>query len=198
MTNLLRPSKRPRVGWGGWRSDRRGSAFVEFGLLMPIYLLVIGGVIDIGRAISMEFNLSNGVSAAANFALNNASSSNSTNGQTLANNLANILASGYSTGWANATVVVNNGPSASITNGGAIVTSGTASNANSFYCPTGSVKVGITWGTAHSSAGTSCSTGGPLSGNFIVLSATKSFTTLVLPASIMSNSFTVSAVVQVQ
>jgi hypothetical protein len=31
-----------------------------------------------------------------------------------------------------------------------------------------------------------------------VLSATKSFTTLVLPASIMSNSFSVSAVVQVQ
>jgi hypothetical protein len=31
-----------------------------------------------------------------------------------------------------------------------------------------------------------------------VLSATRSFTTLVLPTSIMSNSFTVSAVVQVQ
>lgn len=198
MTNSLRPSKRPRAGLGGWRSDRRGSAFVEFGLLTPIYLLVIGGVIDIGRAISMEFNLSAGVTAATNFALNNASNSNSTNGQTLANNLANILASSYSTGWANATVVVNNGPSASITNGGAIVTSGTASNANSFYCPTGSVKVGITWGTAYASAGTSCSTGGPLSGNFIVLSATKSFATLVLPTSMMSNSFTVSAVVQVQ
>ena len=70
MTNSLRPSKRPRMGWGGWRSDRRGSSFLEFGLLMPIYVLVIGGVIDIGRAISMEFNLSNGVSAAANFAMN--------------------------------------------------------------------------------------------------------------------------------
>ncbi len=198
MTNSLRPSKRPRVGWGGWRRDRRGSSLLEFGLLMPIYVLVIGGVIDIGRAISMEFNLSSGVSAAANFAMNNAANATSTNGQTLANNLANILASSYSTGWANATVVVNNGPSASITNGGAIVTSGTASNANSFYCPTGSVKVGITWGTAYASAGTSCSTGGPLSGSFIVLSATKSFTTLILPPSIMSNSFTVSAVVQVQ
>ncbi|MFY9834780.1 MAG: pilus assembly protein, partial [Methylocystis sp.] len=162
------------------------------------YILVIGGVIDIGRAISMEFNLSSGVSAAASFALNNTSSSNSTNGQTLANNLANILASSYSTGWANATVVVNNGPSASITNGGAIVTSGTASNANSFYCPTGSVKVGITWGSSYTSAGTSCSTGGPVSGQYIVLSATKSFTALILPPSIISNSFTVSAVVQVQ
>jgi Flp pilus assembly protein TadG len=200
MTNSLRPSKRPRAGWGGWRSDRRGSAFVEFGLLAPIYLLVIGGVIDIGRAISMEFNLSNGVSAAANFALNQAVSAplTSSNAQTWANNLANIVASSYSTGWANATVVVNNSITATITNGGAISTTGSTTNANSFYCPTGSVKVGITWGSSYTSAGQSCSTGGPLSGKYIVLSATKSFTALILPASIMSNSFTVSAVVQVQ
>jgi hypothetical protein len=37
-----------------------------------------------------------------------------------------------------------------------------------------------------------------VSGQYIVLSATKSFTALILPPSIMSNSFTVSAVVQVQ
>ena len=63
---------------------------------MPIYLLVIGGVIDIGRAISMEFNLSNGVSAAANFALNQAASAPLTSTQRArrwANNLANIVAS---------------------------------------------------------------------------------------------------------
>jgi Flp pilus assembly protein TadG len=198
MTNSLRSSKRPRAAWGHWRSDRRGSAFVEFGLLMPIYILVIGGVIDIGRAISMEFNLSNGVSAASSFALNNATSASSTSGATLASNLVNILASSYSASWANATVVVNNGPSASITNGGSVATSGTAANADKFYCPTGSVKVGITWGSAFSSAGVSCSTGGPVSGKYIVLSATKSFTALILPASIISNSFTVSAVVQVQ
>ena len=122
----------------------------------------------------------------------------SSNAQTCANNLANIVASSYSTGWANATVVVNNSLTASITNGGAISTTGTSTNANSFYCPTGSVKVGITWGSSYTSAGTSCSTGGPVSGQYIVLSATKSFTALILPASIMSNSFTVSAVVQVQ
>ena len=165
---------------------------------MPIYILVIGGVIDIGRAISMEFNLSNGVSAAASFALNNASSASSASGAALASNLVNILASSYSAGWANATVVVNDGPSASITNGGAIATSGTASNADLFYCPTGSVKVGITWGSSYTSAGQSCSTGGPVSGKYIVLTATKSFTALILPASILSNSFTVAAVVQVQ
>ena len=171
---------------------------------MPIYILVIGGVIDIGRAISMEFNLSSGVSAAANFAINQPTITGglgpltSSNAQTYANNLANIVASSYSTGWANATVVVNNSLTASITNGGAISTSGTSTNANSFYCPTGSVKVGITWGSSYTSAGTSCSTGGPVSGQYIVLSATKSFTALILPASIISNSFTVSAVVQVQ
>ena len=169
---------------------------------MPIYVLVIGGVIDIGRAISMEFNLSNGVSAATNFALNKPSSSvgplTSSNAQTYANDLVNIVASTYSTGWANATVVVNNSLTATITNGGAISTTGSTTNANSFYCPTGSVKVGITWGSSYTSAGTSCSTGGPVSGQYIVLSATKSFTALILPASIMSNSFTVSAVAQVQ
>ncbi len=194
MTISLRPSMR----MGAWRSDQRGSAFVEFALLMPIYILVIGGVIDIGRAISIDFNLSNSVSAASNFALNNASSANSTNGQTLAANLANIVASSYSTGWANATVVVNNGPTTTITNGGSPVTSGTAANADSFYCPTGSIKVGITWGSSYSNAGASCSVNGPVSGKFILLSATKSFTTLILPTSLIPNSFTVSAVVQVQ
>jgi Flp pilus assembly protein TadG len=200
MMISLRPLTRSRTGWGGGWSDRRGSAFVEFGLLMPVYVLVIGGVIDIGRAISMEFNLSNGVSAAASFALNQAALAplTSSNAQTWANNLANVVASSYSTGWANATVVVNNSLTASITNGGAISTTGSSTNANSFYCPTGSVKVGVTWGSSYVSAGASCSTGGPVSGKYIVLSATKSFTALILPASIMSNSFTVSAVVQVQ
>jgi hypothetical protein len=37
-----------------------------------------------------------------------------------------------------------------------------------------------------------------VSGQYIVLSARKSFTALILPASIISNSFTISAVVQVQ
>ncbi len=192
------------MGWGGWRSDRSGSSLLEFGLLMPIYVLVIGGVIDIGRAISMEFNLSNGVSAAASFAINQPTITGglgpltSSNAQIWANNLANIVASSNSTGWANATVVVNNSLTATITNDGAISTTGSTTNANSFYCPTGSVKVGITWGSSYTSAGTSCSTGGPVSGQYIVLSATKSFTALILPASIISNSFTVSAVVQVQ
>jgi Flp pilus assembly protein TadG len=187
-----------RARLGAWRSDRRGTAFAEFGLLLPIYVLVIGGVIDIGRAITLEFNLSNGVSAASSFALNNASSASSTGGATLASNLVNVLASSYSTGWANATVVVNNGPSASITGGGSVTTSGTASNADLFYCPTGSVKVGITWGSSYSGAGTSCSSGGPVSGKYVVLTATKPFTALILPPSIISNSFTVAAVVQVQ
>jgi Flp pilus assembly protein TadG len=197
MVISLRPSTRMRAKLGAWRRDRRGSSFIEFGLLAPIYLLVIGAVIDIGRVINIEFNLSSGVSAAANFALNNAANATSTNGQTLATNLANIVASSHSTGWANATVVVNDGPSTSITNGGSPVTSGTAANANNFYCPTGSIKVGITWGSAQSGQGVTC-TNNSLSGKFVVLTATKSFTALILPPSIIANSFTVSAVVQVQ
>ncbi|QGM45942.1 TadE/TadG family type IV pilus assembly protein [Methylocystis heyeri] len=178
-----------------WLKEQRGTAGAEFALLAPIYLLLMVGTVDVANALYTDFNLSSALTSAANYALTNASQVNSSGGATLAANLAAIVASSHSTNWANATVTVNNGPAAAIT-GGVSSTSGTASRADSYYCPTG--KLGsLVWNSAYSSAGSVCPSGG-LSGKFVVISASRSFTPLLLPSSFFNASGSVWSVVQVQ
>jgi hypothetical protein len=52
-----------------WCNDRRGLAAVEFALVAPTLLLLLGGAIDFGLVMSGKSQLANGVAQAAQYAL---------------------------------------------------------------------------------------------------------------------------------
>jgi Flp pilus assembly protein TadG len=141
-------------------------------MIAPIFCLIFVGTIDFGGALYVKFNLTGTVSAAANYAMINSANVNSSSGTSLATNLANLAASNHASNWANATIIVNNGPTATIT-GGTLSSSGTAANANSCYCPTVAGTT-ITWGSAIT-CGNVCS-GGGIAGKFVSITASKTYT----------------------
>ena len=170
-----------------------GASAVEFALVAPIYMLLFVAVVDLSMAMYSKFSLNGSVSAAANYTILNASQVGSTSGATLAQNLALIVADAHASNWANATITVNDGPVATLS-GGVVTTSGTASSANSCYCPTGSGS-NITWGSAMT-CGATC-TGGGVAGKFVSIVATNQYTSLFGATGIIpSQTFTTSTVVE--
>jgi Flp pilus assembly protein TadG len=149
-----------------------GVAALEFGLLAPMFVMIFAGGVNVGDAVVLQIRLDGAVAAGMNYALVNASSVSSTSGATLAGNIATLVSTSAGGTAANVTVVVNNGPSETITNG-TTATSGTASNANNCYCPTGSPS-SWTWGNAVT-CGNSCN-GGITAGKFVTVTASYSFT----------------------
>jgi Flp pilus assembly protein TadG len=156
---------------------------MEMALVAPMMLLLLAGVVDFGRAYYEEIMLSNGVAAAGQYALLNASSINATGATSLASTLGGIVANANGTNWANATVTVNDGATAVVSNG-STTSSGTAANANSCWCPTGSAG-SWSWGTA-ATCGSSCS-GGTLAGKFVAISGTRSFTAIFTALGLIGN-----------
>jgi Flp pilus assembly protein TadG len=187
--------KRPPCSWHilrAWR-DRRAIAAVEFALLAPMFCLMLAAAADFGGVLYTKFCLESAVSAASNYALLNASSVSSTGGAGLASKLAAIIAGAHVTGWANGTIVVDNGPTATA-NSGTIVASGTASNADLCYCPTGS-GANISWGSSQACS-TTCASGG-LAGKFVQIVATRTYTPMFSAFGIVKNgAITASAVAE--
>jgi Flp pilus assembly protein TadG len=163
------------------RRHNAGVAAVEFGLMAPTFVLVFAGTVTVGDAVAVQTQLDGAVAAGINYAIVNQASANSTSGQTLANAIANLVSTSAGGNAANVTVVVNNGPTATITSG-TLATSGTASNANLYYCLTGSPS-SWTWGTSATSGGGACSGSGTY-GKFVTITASYNFTPFV-----NSNSF---------
>ncbi len=178
-------------------ADERGVAAVEFALLTPVFCLLIAGVVDLGGALFTKFKLDAAVTAGANFAQVNASNVSSTNGQTLANNIATIVETSEGSGWANDDVVVNDGPSTTVSSGTS-TTSGTAANADLCYCPSGTPS-SFTWGSS-ATCGSACSgTDTGYAGKFVTITATKTYTPIFSGYGIVQNdTITASAAVQVQ
>jgi Flp pilus assembly protein TadG len=174
--------------------DRRGVAAVEMALIAPVLLLILAGTVDLGGVIYTRFQLSSAVNAAVNYAILNVASVNSTNGPTLATNLATYVANVNGTSWANSAVTVNGGPTAANTNGTA-TSGGTATAANSCYCPTGAAP-SITWGAAQS-CGAPCASG--YAGMFVLVTASRTYTPFFSKYGIVKNgAISVSSMVQVQ
>jgi Flp pilus assembly protein TadG len=176
-------------------TDKRGVSAVEFALVAPIFCLLFAVAADFGGVLYVEFRLNGAVSSAANYALLNASSVSSSGGSTLATNLATIVASATGTNWANGSIVVNNGPSATMS-GDTIALGGTASNADSCYCPAGSGS-SLTWGSTFT-CGNSCSAGG-LAGKFVAITASRTYTPIFSSYGIVKNgTLSATAVVETQ
>jgi len=175
-------------------ADRRGVAAIELGIVVPVLALLVAGSIEVGNALYQQFQLNSAVTSASNYAIVNSSQVNATNGGTLASNIATIVESSYSAGWANVTVVVNDGPATTVTSGSSS-SSGTASNAGFCYCPTGTAS-STTWG-ASVTCGSSCGSGGT-GGKFVTIVATKAYTPFFSSYGFVTGNLTASALVQVQ
>jgi Flp pilus assembly protein TadG len=175
--------------------DRRGVAAVEFALLTPVFCLLLAGIVDLGGALYTRFKLDSAVTAGANFAQINAANVTSTNGQALATNIATIVETSQGSGWADDAVVVNNGPTTSITSG-APTTGGTPTNADACYCPTGTTA-SFSWGSS-TTCGAACP-GGGYAGKFVTVTATREYTPIFSGYGIVQNdTISASAAVQVQ
>lgn len=160
--------------WCRRRQRCAGTAAVEMALISPMMLMLLTGIIDFSRVYHEEISLSGAVAAAAQYALINAATINSTNAASLAASLSGIIANSNGTAWAGASVTVNDGATSVVT-GGTTTSSGTASNADSCWCPTGA-SGSWTWGTAVA-CGSACS-GGTLAGKFVTVTGTRSFIAL--------------------
>jgi Flp pilus assembly protein TadG len=162
--------------WASLKTGTEGVSTVEFALVAPVFLAIFVPMIDYGLYLNATFRLNSAVSAASNYALVNAGSVGSANGATLAQSIAQVVSSDLAateTGIS-VVVVVNNGPVATAT-GASIAASGTASAADSCYCPTLS-GTSVTWGSAKTCA-TTCSSGGP-AGKFVSIAAKMPYTSL--------------------
>ena len=186
------PARRPASAFA---SDRRGSAAVEFSLLLPVFCLLLVGIVDFGGAVYAKFRLNSAVSAGSNFAIVNASNVSAASGPALATSIANIMGLSSTSASTSATIVVNNGPTAA-RSGSSTLASGTASNADSCYCPTLS-GTSVTWG-ATKTCGSTC-TGGGVAGKFVSIVAQQSYTPSFSNYNIVhNNTITSRAVVQAQ
>jgi Flp pilus assembly protein TadG len=172
---MSRRANRPchRLRWRLWQLLvlRQGTAAVEMALIAPMMVILFAGTIDFARAYYEEIELSSAVAAAAQYALINAPSINSTSASSLAATLSGIVANSNGSAWAGATVTVNDGATSAVA-GGTTSSSGTAANANSCWCPTGS-SANWNWGTS-ATCGNACS-GGTLAGKFVTITGTRAF-----------------------
>ena len=58
--------------------DRRGTAALEFGLVLPFMLMLLVGMLDVGRLIGDQHALDRGVAVAARYAIVNSASASAT------------------------------------------------------------------------------------------------------------------------
>ncbi len=173
----------------------RGMAAVEFALYSVVFLPLLAGTTDIGMLLYVHFQLDAAVAAGAQYAVVNAANVNSSNGAALATSMAALVANAHGTSWANSTVVINNGPTASVTHG-STSSGGTAGNADNLYCPSGTAGNWV-WG-APVTAGATCA-GGGTSGKFVTVTASRSYIPIFPGFGIISDGpLSQSVIVQVQ
>lgn len=183
--------------------DSRCVAAVEFALISPTLIMAFAGTVDLGNAIYTRSKLEQALSVGANYALKNAGQVNATNGATLASTLALLVSKSNcptagcpSGGEANSTITINNGPAVTRTSGTSNA-GGTAINADSCYCPTGSPG-SWTWGSAVT-CNNACNVGVSTAGKFVTISVSYTFTPFFTSYGFVSNgAMTVSGAIQTQ
>jgi Flp pilus assembly protein TadG len=172
-----------------------GIAAMEFAMVTPIFAIILAGVADLGGLVTTRFRLDTAVAAASNYVLVHGTQVSSTNGAALATSASTIVTTSDTATTANGTVVINNGPTVTVASGTS-TSSGTASNADLCYCPTGSPS-SLTWGAAVA-CGSTC-TGGGLAGKFVLITANYTYTAIFTNYSFINGGVVNSgALVQVQ
>jgi len=178
----------------GKRADS-GIAAVEFAFIVPVLLVLFAGVIDVTQMLYAYYQLDQAVAAGSQYAVLNAANVTSTTGASLASSIATVVEDANGTAWTDDTVVVNNGPTVTVTNGSA-TSSGTAANADNYFCLTGTQN-NWTWGTAYTTQ-TNCS-GGGTAGKYVTITANYSYVPLVAIYHVFNNStLSQSSAVRVQ
>jgi len=158
----------------GKRADA-GVAAIEFAFIVPVFLVLFAGIVDVSQMLYAYYQLDQAVAAGSQYAVLNAANVTSTTGASLASSIATVVENANGTAWTNDAVVVNNGPTVTVTNENAS-SSGTAANADDYYCLTGS-QMSWTWGTGYTTQ-TNCS-GGGTAGKYVTITASYSFVPLV-------------------
>lgn len=190
-TNFTRWSKSANI----LRKDRGGSAALEFAIVAPIFIAVLGVSLDLGMAVFARFQLESAVSGAASYAMINGSMVDATNGSTLAGNIAQFIAGQATLGAATALVTINNGSTATY-NANIINIGGLASQASACYCPTGSAGA-ITWGSQQS-CGASCPTG-ELAGKYVAITMNQTYNPIFASYGLSNNGqISANALVRIQ
>ncbi|MGH6888897.1 MAG: TadE/TadG family type IV pilus assembly protein [Rhizomicrobium sp.] len=159
-----------------------GIAAIEFAFIVPVLLILLMGAVDMGQMLYTYYRLDQAVAAGSQYAALNGGNVNSTGGGALASSIATIVENANGSAWANDAVVVNDGPSVTVASGTA-TTGGTASNADSCYCPTGSGSTWA-WGSAME-CGAACPSGE--AGKFVTITASYNYVPLVRFYSFITN-----------
>jgi Flp pilus assembly protein TadG len=172
--------------------DRIGTSTIEFAMVVPVVMLILAGIVDIGRLLNTKFNLDTSMATAVNYTLVNAEMVNPSDGATLLGRLANILIDG---GGMPVRVSINDGLALDVTSN-ASNTSGSAASADLCYCPT-QAGASISWGPSKA-CGAACADGS-VAGKFVVMSASAPFAPLFTGFGIIEDdAITVRAVVKPQ
>jgi Flp pilus assembly protein TadG len=154
--------------------EQDGVAAVEFAIYALVFFMIVAAVVDIGLLLFTQSELDAAVSAGAEYAANSAALV-ATNPSGLSTNITGIVENANGTGWANASVTVNNNDP----------------NASDCYCPTGTPG-NWTWTAAPGGCGQSCGAGGGIGGQFVTITATRTVSPL-FPAFGFVQSGTISA-----
>lgn len=179
-----------------FRRAESGLSTVEFALVVPILLLVLAGVVDLGGALKTKFDLNSAVTAGANYALVNAANIKSSTSSQLAGQIAAIAKGSLSGGSGEVHVTINNGAAVTFV-AGETTSGGDASNADKCYCPARSGS-NISFGTSVT-CGTACASGGGTAGKFVTIRASKPYNPLFGGLGIVQDgNISVQAVVQPQ
>lgn len=172
-----------------------GVAAIEFAFIVPIFAILFTGVVDISQMLYAYYQLDQAVAAGSQYAVLNAANVTSTTGAALASSIATVVENANGTAWTDDTIVVNDGPTVTVTNGTAAA-SGTAANADNYYCLTGSQN-SWSWGTGYSTQ-TNCS-GGGTAGKYVTITASYNYVPLVAIYQVFTNTtLNQSAAVRVQ
>lgn len=175
--------------------DDRGVSAVEFALLAPVFSLVMAGTLDLGSSAYAQFGLNAAVSAGAQYAIANASSVSSSTATSLADTVSRLAAGAQGTTTVTGVAAVNNGVT-STTLASSTSRTGSASTADSCYCPTGAAP-SVTWGSP-ATCGSACAGGGS-AGKFVLVTASRPFTSVLGSYGFSpSGTLTTQALVQVQ
>lgn len=174
MHSFLR--RRARVFW----KDANGAAALELAILAPVFGVVLIGIIDFALAFYVKLQLTEAVSAGAQYAYDQ--------GTGLTQSQISGFLSNVGSAMRGATPLTLNGAAALFNN------AADGTNANACYCITPATTA--TW-TAEA-CGTPCSATGPTAGKYVTISVSYSFIPFVSTSYLRPGLMTDAVLVRVQ